>query len=121
MNIGVPREIWSEENRVGLTPPGAGALVEAGNEVYVETRAGAGCGFTDRDYEAVGAGGQFIFVRRASDLVVVMTSDTQAANYETLRALLNDYVLYAVRSDEPLPANPAALDALQALITSAGG
>ena len=55
MNIGVPRERWSEENRVGLTPPGAGALVEAGNEVYIETRAGAGCGFSDGDYESLGA------------------------------------------------------------------
>jgi alanine dehydrogenase len=55
MNIGVPRERWSEENRVGLTPPGAGALVEAGNEVYVEAQAGTGCGFTDNDYESVGA------------------------------------------------------------------
>jgi alanine dehydrogenase len=55
MNIGVPKERWLEENRVGLTPSGARALVETGNKVYVETLAGAGCGFSDRDYESTGA------------------------------------------------------------------
>ncbi len=54
MNIGVPRETRPQENRVGLTPGGAGALVDAGNTVYVETAAGQGCGFTDLDYESAG-------------------------------------------------------------------
>jgi alanine dehydrogenase len=40
---------------VGLTPSGARALVESGNEVYVETHAGEGCGFSDHDYESSGA------------------------------------------------------------------
>ncbi|MDW7774022.1 MAG: alanine dehydrogenase [Desulfobulbaceae bacterium] len=55
MIIGIPREIMDRENRVGLVPAGANALVRAGHEVVVEKGAGTGSGFTDADYEAVGA------------------------------------------------------------------
>lgn len=55
MRIGVPREIKVHEYRVGLVPAGAREMVEAGHEVLVETRAADGIGFTDADYQRVGA------------------------------------------------------------------
>lgn len=55
MRVGVPREIKIHEYRVGLTPMGAAELVQAGHEVFVETKAGDGVGFADSAYEAVGA------------------------------------------------------------------
>ncbi|HEY6103255.1 MAG TPA: alanine dehydrogenase [bacterium] len=55
MDIGVPREIRPAEQRVGLTPPGADALVRAGYRVFVEQGAGRGAGFHDREYAQVGA------------------------------------------------------------------
>lgn len=55
MIIGVSREIKNNENRVGLTPAGADALVRAGHRVLVEKDAGIGNGFGDERYEAVGA------------------------------------------------------------------
>jgi alanine dehydrogenase len=55
MKIGVPKEIKTNENRVALVPAGAEALVAAGHEVFVETGAGDGSGFSDADYTAVGA------------------------------------------------------------------
>ncbi|GGG97638.1 MAG TPA: alanine dehydrogenase [Oceanicaulis sp.] len=55
MRVGVPREIKVHEYRVGLTPAGAAELVQAGHEVFVETKAGDGVGFADSAYEAVGA------------------------------------------------------------------
>ncbi len=55
MNFGVPREIRELENRVGLTPAGAHALIEEGHIVYVERGAGAGAGFTEENYRTVGA------------------------------------------------------------------
>ena len=55
MLIGVPKEIKNNENRVGLTPAGAEALVKAGHRVFVEQGGGLGSGFTDDDYTAVGA------------------------------------------------------------------
>jgi len=55
MRIGVPREIKDGEFRVGLTPRGVGALVQAGHELDVERGAGAGVGFDDDAYAAAGA------------------------------------------------------------------
>lgn len=55
MRIAVPNEVQDNENRVGMTPDGAGRVVAAGHEVLVETRAGAGAGFPDEQYVAAGA------------------------------------------------------------------
>ncbi len=55
MKIGVPKEIKNHEYRVGLTPPSVAELVAAGHEVFVETKAGNGIDFDDKDYAAVGA------------------------------------------------------------------
>ena len=55
MNIGVPREIKPGEQRIALTPAGGRALTEAGHRVVVERGAGAGSGFRDDEYAAVGA------------------------------------------------------------------
>ena len=55
MLIGVPKEIKNNENRIGLTPAGAEALVKAGHQVLVEQGGGLGSGFADEDYVAVGA------------------------------------------------------------------
>lgn len=54
MNIGVPKEIKTNENRVALVPGGAEALVHAGHTVLIEHDAGVGSGFEDAAYEAVG-------------------------------------------------------------------
>ncbi len=55
MIVGTVREIKNEEFRVGLTPEGAHALVDAGHEVLVERGAGAGILASDRAYCAAGA------------------------------------------------------------------
>ena len=55
MIIGVSKEIKNNENRVGLTPAGAEALVKAGHRVLVETGSGLGSGFADESYVSVGA------------------------------------------------------------------
>jgi len=55
MIIGVAKEIKNNENRVGLTPAGADALIKAGHKVLIEQGAGIGSGFEDEDYKSVGA------------------------------------------------------------------
>ncbi|MGG0719775.1 alanine dehydrogenase [Robertmurraya massiliosenegalensis] len=55
MRIGVPKEIKNNENRVAMTPAGVVNLVNYGHEVYIETDAGLGSGFTDSDYMNAGA------------------------------------------------------------------
>ncbi|MEO1049420.1 MAG: alanine dehydrogenase [Bacteroidota bacterium] len=55
MKIGVPQEIKNNENRVALTPSGAQELVKRGHNVFVQTNAGAGSGFSDEEYVSAGA------------------------------------------------------------------
>ncbi len=55
MIIGVPKEIKNHEYRVGMVPGSVVELVNHGHEVYVETNAGIGIGFSDEDYAAAGA------------------------------------------------------------------
>jgi alanine dehydrogenase len=55
MIVGTVKEIKNEEYRVGLTPAGAHALVDAGHRVLVEAGAGLIAGHSDAAYEASGA------------------------------------------------------------------
>jgi alanine dehydrogenase len=54
MNVGVVKEIKTDEYRVALTPAGARELVQRGHEVLIETGAGDGSSFPDEAYRAVG-------------------------------------------------------------------
>ncbi|TXH32216.1 MAG: alanine dehydrogenase [Rhodospirillaceae bacterium] len=55
MLIGVPKEIKNHEYRVGLVPSSVRELVHHGHKVIVQANAGAGIGFSDKDYKAAGA------------------------------------------------------------------
>ena len=55
MKIGCPKEIKPQEFRVGLTPSAAQEAIAHGHSVIMETSAGAGAGFDDDAYRAVGA------------------------------------------------------------------
>ncbi len=54
MKIGVPKEIKRHEARVGVTPAGALALVNAGHQVCIQTEAGVLSGFNDDEFISVG-------------------------------------------------------------------
>lgn len=53
--IGLPREISLQENRISLTPDAVALLVNNGHEVWVETKAGEGSKFSDKQYSDAGA------------------------------------------------------------------
>lgn len=53
--IGVPKEVKNNENRVALTPGGAGLLRQHGHKVIIEAGAGEGSGFADEDFVKEGA------------------------------------------------------------------
>ena len=55
MIIGVPKEIKNNESRVGMTPAGVFELVKHGHQVVIQSAAGIGSGFSDQDYNDVGA------------------------------------------------------------------
>lgn len=53
--IGLPREISLQENRISLTPDAVALLVNNGHDVWVETKAGNGSKFSDKQYSDAGA------------------------------------------------------------------
>ena len=55
MRVGVPKEIKTNEHRVGLTPTAVREYVAHGHQVTVEAGAGLGAGFTDEAYVKAGA------------------------------------------------------------------
>lgn len=55
MTVGIPKEIKTDEFRVGMTPQGVLELVKAGCNVIVERGAGEGSGFGDALYREAGA------------------------------------------------------------------
>ena len=86
MLIGVPKEIKTDEYRVGLTPATVRHLTARGHRVAVETMAGAGAGLADQEYIAAGAeivtGADQIF-RRAE--LVVKVKEPLASERKQLR------------------------------------
>jgi alanine dehydrogenase len=55
VKIGVPSEIKDREFRVGMTPAGVATLTARSHQVFVETNAGLGSGFSDQEYIQAGA------------------------------------------------------------------
>ena len=55
MQVGVPKEIKNNEDRVAMTPSGVVHLVRSGHEVFIQKDAGKGSGFLDEEYETAGA------------------------------------------------------------------
>lgn len=55
MIVGVPKEVKSDEYRIGLQPVGAELLARAGHTVLIEQDGGVGAGHEDQAYIDVGA------------------------------------------------------------------
>ncbi|MEX1258020.1 MAG: alanine dehydrogenase [Gemmatimonadota bacterium] len=87
MRIGCPKEIKVREFRVGITPAAAREAIGRGHQVLMETGAGAGSGFPDGDYLAVGAtiAGTAEEVFAGAELIVKV-KEPQAAERARLRA-----------------------------------
>jgi alanine dehydrogenase len=72
MRIGVPKEIKTQEFRVGMTPSGVATLVARGHTVFVEQSAGVGSSIPDDAF--VKAGGKILSSREdvwsQSDMIV---------------------------------------------------
>jgi alanine dehydrogenase len=90
MFIGVPKEIKTDEYRVGLTPATIQELTARGHRVAVETMAGAGAGIADQEYIAVGAeistSADQIFQRTELIVKVKEPLDPNGSNYAAARS-----------------------------------
>jgi alanine dehydrogenase len=101
MNIGVAKEIKSDEYRVALTPAGALELVQSGHSVVVEGGAGEGSAFPDDEYERVGARIASVEDVWAESELVLKVKEPLAEEYPRLREgqILFTY-LHLAASDE---------------------
>lgn len=107
MRVGCPREIKTNEHRVGLTPAAVREYVAHGHAVVLETGAGLGAGFADGDYVKAGAriapDARTVFA--GSDMIVKV-KELQPAEF----ALLNeDHILFTYLHLAPDPEQTKAL------------
>jgi alanine dehydrogenase len=91
-----------QEYRVALTPAGALELVQRGHEVIVEQAAGAGSGFTDQAYSAVGARIADVDEVWSSAQLLLKVKEPIAAEYPRLRDGLTLFTYLHIAADEPL-------------------
>ncbi|MSP10444.1 MAG: alanine dehydrogenase [Pelagibacteraceae bacterium] len=86
MKIGVPKEIKSQEHRIGLTPESVKALIGEGHQVLVENNGGFEAGFENDQYQRVGA----TIVNKAEDIfndadIIVKVKEPQKVEIEMIR------------------------------------
>jgi len=107
MMIGVPKEIKSDEYRVGLTPSSVRELVAHGCKVVVESGAGEGIGMPDNAYQdagaAIAADAAAVF---ADAQLVVKVKEPQPVECAMLR---DGQVLFTYLHLAPDPAQAKAL------------
>jgi len=85
MIIGVPKEIKTQEHRVGLLPSAVYQLIKRGHQVVVERGAGIDAGYPDEDY--AGAGAKLVATHEeafAGDLIIKV-KELVPAEYALLR------------------------------------
>lgn len=102
MIIGIPKEIKTEEYRVGIVPAGVKALVDEGHRVIIETGAGVGSGIGDEEYKVSGAQ----ILNSAKDLygsadMVMKVKEPQPSEFPLLREgqILYTYLHLAAEPD----------------------
>ncbi|MEM9951565.1 MAG: alanine dehydrogenase [Chloroflexota bacterium] len=103
MKIGIPAEIKKDENRVSLPPNGVAELVKHGHTVFVEQDAGRGSGFSNENYQSVGA--TILSTAKEtwsqSDLIIKV-KEPQASEYSFLRDDLILFTYLHLAADESL-------------------
>ena len=103
MIIGVPKEIKPSENRVAITPAGVLELSKRGHEVFVQTTAGDGSGFSDESY--VKAGGKILpdisSVYEKAEMIVKVKEPIKP-EYELIRENQLIFTYFHFASYEPL-------------------
>jgi len=101
MIIGVPKEVKDHESRVGITPAGVKALVEAGHKVLIEHDAGALSAMPDEEYQADGAEivGSAYDVWRLADMIVKVKEPVE----KEYRHFREGLILFTYLHLAPLP------------------
>ena len=91
LTIGIPREDSFNENRIALTPEAVGVIVANGHEVNVETGAGEGANYSDKDYSEAGAKISLDKKSVFESEIIVKSAPVSESDCEFLRP--NQYVI----------------------------
>ena len=89
--IGIPREDSFNENRIALTPDAVSVIVANGHEVNVETKAGLGANYTDKDYSEAGA--KIIYDKKAVFECDILVKSAPVSEEDCEFLKLNQYVI----------------------------
>lgn len=92
MQIGIPKEIKAQEDRVGLTPGNVRTLVNNGHTVLIEENAGIGSGFTDEEYVSAGAKIESDPAKIWASQMVIKVKEPLASEYDYFH---EDLILFA--------------------------
>lgn len=103
MIVGIPKEVKSDEYRVGMRPVGVELLIRDGHEVLVQTTAGDGSGFTDEQYFNVGAK----MIDNASDIwanadMIIKVKEPQPAEIKMMRRGQQVFTYFHFAADKEL-------------------
>jgi len=82
MIIGIPKEVKSSEFRIGITPQNVALLIKDENEVIVQSSAGVGSGFSDKDY--IDAGARIVYSAKEvydEAVLIVKVKEPQLSEY----------------------------------------
>jgi alanine dehydrogenase len=107
MRVGVPKEVKTDENRVGLVPASVRELVHHGHAVVVESGAGRGIGFSDDNYRQEGASvaGTADEVFGQADLIVKVKEPQS----DEIKRLTSRHILFTYLHLAPDPAQAKGL------------
>ena len=83
--LGVPKEIKQHEYRVSMTPKGVKTLKKMGHNIIIETGAGNNSGYSDEEYERMGA-----IISTKDNVfdysdVIIKVKEPQESEYELIR------------------------------------
>ena len=85
MIIGIPKEVKTDEYRVGVTPSNVAVLLKDGHDVVVQSAAGEGSGFSDKEY--LDAGAKIVADAKSvydKAKLIVKVKEPQPSEYELL-------------------------------------
>ena len=114
MKIGVIKEIKDKENRIALTPAGAERLIAEGHAILIEKDAGLGSGFSNEEYQSLGASLVTTEEAWGADLVIKVKEPLEQAYQYFKDNILFTYLHlagvserltgpYSMRRQRPLP------------------
>jgi alanine dehydrogenase len=103
MIVGVPKELKTDEYRVGMIPVGVEELTRAGHQVLIQAGAGQGSGISDDQYTAHGAEivAEADDIWRRSDLIVKV-KEPVPPEWPRMRAGQIVFTYFHFAADEPL-------------------